>query len=166
MAEAATSDRITALCCECGAPRTVSRRFAPRGCNCSLRCASCGRATLHAAVSWRDDDDWREDSNRKGAGELVQLQRDVDHMRSVGILVDYGKPQGGRCDVRHYLDGDAPAWRVLVQEDLSVAERFEMVRWAWKTILPSWVKDYEATWRGGVCSDEYGEYRGCYNTGP
>lgn len=167
MAEAATSDRITALCCECGASRTVSRRFAPRGCNCSLRCADCGRATLHAAVSWRDDDDWREDSNRKGAGELAKITRDVAHIRSLGILVDYGRPQGGKCMISHYLepDEDGPEWLITVQEDLPVDVLRRVVTWAWRVMLPSYVKDYDKSWNGEVSRDEYGESRGCYYTG-
>jgi hypothetical protein len=36
-----------------------------------------------------------------------------------------------------------------------------MLEWAWKTMLPSWVKDYDASWKGEICRDEYGDNQGC-----
>ena len=157
-------ERIAALCCECGAIREVSFRYVGATGDRDLRCTICRRTTRHAPVrpeGW----DYREANNRRGDGIVAKVQRDIDHMEGFGIWVTDGKAEGGRCDIRHYLDGDAPAWRVVVNEGLSAAERLEMIEWAWKAILPSWVKDYEATWHGDVCRDEYGEFRGCYHTG-
>ena len=159
-------ERIAALCCECGTPRDVSFRYAGSGGDRDLRCAVCRRTTRHAPVrpeGW----DWREAENRKSGATLVGVERDLAHIRSLGILVDYGRPQGGKCMINRYLepDEDGPEWRVIVQEDLPVDVLRRMVTWAWRVMLPSYVDDYDEVWNGPIVRDKYGEHRGAKYTG-
>ena len=62
-------------------------------------------------------------------------------------------------------DEGGPEWRVIVQEDLPADVLRRMVTWAWRVMLPSYVDDYDKSWNGAVCRDEYGENRGCYYNG-
>lgn len=163
-ANAATSDQVYALCCECGTRRTVSRRYAGRQ-NRDLRCATCGRTTEHAPVTWRQREDWRERANERSDGTAAKIARNIAHMESFGIWVAYGTPEGGMAEVRHYVDGDKPAWIINLAADLLPERRLAMLEWAWKTMLPSWVKDFGVSWGGPILHDEYGQFRGCYYTG-
>jgi predicted amidophosphoribosyltransferase len=56
----ASSDVLQALCCECGAVRTVSRRYR----RFTLRCEACGRQTKHAAIGFDDRGYWEEENRR------------------------------------------------------------------------------------------------------
>jgi len=157
---------VPALCCECGAVRQAGFRNASAGPERPLKCSACGRQTTHAIIApegW----DYREKSNREANGMLAKIARNIDHIRSMGILVDDGRPQGGKCMINHYLepDEDGPEWRVIVQEGLPVDVLRRVVTWAWQVMLPSYVDDYDKAWNGAVCRDEYGESRGCYYTG-
>jgi hypothetical protein len=166
MTGASPAATLSALCCVCGEIRTVSQRGTGTAGFRMLRCVECKAATDHAVVQTCRND-YREEDNRKNDGILVKIRRDLDHMERLGIWVEHGKPQGGMCMINHYLERDGPdefEWRIVLADSLNAADMVRMLEWAWKTMLPSWVKDYDASWKGEICRDEYGDNQGCYYT--
>ncbi|OIQ84049.1 hypothetical protein GALL_341290 [mine drainage metagenome] len=82
---------LTALCCECGTPRSVTFKFAGAVGDCRLKCATCKTTTTHAPVrpeGW----DYRESINRKITPNL-----EGDDAKSV---VYAAVEQLETCDVR------------------------------------------------------------------
>ena len=81
-------DVLTALCCECGNARTVSRRGGAGDGNRRLRCTHCGVTTMHAVVGLSGTEGcWREFRNTDGAPKLSVGDK-LDLLRSLGVAVE------------------------------------------------------------------------------
>lgn len=124
-----------------------------------LKCEHCENRTPHVLVRPAEMSDYSEEENARASGRLREFVAMMDFLGTMGVWVTVGAPEGGLVDIRHYLDGTEPAWRVVLGQDLSVADRVRMLNWAWALMPPK-----EGRWDGAVCEDEYGEFRGHYRT--
>lgn len=106
IARTPSPDVLLALCCECGATRTVSRRAVGLAESRGLRCKTCQRTTEHAAIgAWGCD--WREDLNHEKK-PVLSVEDQLDLLRSLGAQVgeageDYRDRPSLIASVWHYL---------------------------------------------------------------
>ena len=119
---------VTALCCECGTTRTVSRRASGHAGNRTLRCETCRKTTAHAAIG-ADRFDWREDLDHAKPPKLSAADK-LDVLRSLGVDIDYEDTleaaDGSRTIVSlwWWLDEDN-VFLLVVNRDSTDAERDE-----------------------------------------
>ena len=83
----AQADIVLALCCECGAIRSVARRAAGR--DRTLRCEVCKRTTMHAPVGADPVGDWRERTNQDSPPKLG-VDEMLDVLRALGADIKEG----------------------------------------------------------------------------
>jgi hypothetical protein len=144
MSEVSVAQR-QALCVECGAVRTVKAQYIGRGSR-KLRCESCRRSTVHAAVNW-DGTDLREEANREQAQGHADTLRELDALiqlfqtTGVEVLVtaddadEESDPMGGLVDVVRWLQPET--YQVRLQRGLSAADRVYCLDWAWNSLRPA-----------------------------
>jgi hypothetical protein len=77
--------RRPALCCECGAVRTVSAHCLM---DRELRCAACKTTRMHAVLGYGLIEDWRERNDHRGSLELTE-EEELDRLREMLELGNY-----------------------------------------------------------------------------
>ena len=135
-----------ALCLACGTTRHAKVQYLGRGSR-TLRCQSCQRATMHAAVNWEGVDD-REEANRRQTTGETDAGRDLDALlalfRSCAIDIWVAEdddaspgadPLGGLVEVLRWLERER--FQVRLQRGLSLADRVYCLDWAWKSMRPA-----------------------------
>ncbi len=133
------SETTRALCCHCGAVRTVSAHCLM---DRELRCAACKTARNHAVLGYGLIEDWREGVNRENTAQVRQWLDQVDATEAVldtlGVRLDR-RPMTDAC--ARLLAKRGPGWMdwlVTLADDLSVLDQLDYLASAWEAILPAY----------------------------
>lgn len=134
-------ERVPALCNDCGNQRdaawvTIAREK-------RLKCSHCRRSTMHALVlppGW----DYTEDDNAKSE-TAEKLLEHIRFIESMGVaVVQQQSVEGGTVEILRYekpvpikgYGGQKFTHCIVVRDDLHPQKKIEMLRWAWKNLLP------------------------------
>ena len=140
-----------ALCLECGATRYAKAQYLGRGSR-SLRCQSCERATMHAAVNWEGSDE-REEANLRQTNGDAEAVRELDALLAlfrtcqvhIWVAEDDDSspdadPVGGLVEVVRWLEPET--FQIRLQRGLSLVDRVYALDWAWKSMRPAIARWY------------------------